>query len=244
MESENEEPKEYFDRLGRCYERVWGSLAKKAISDFELNLVERVLAERSVLGMPAKVLEIGVGTGRVAEKILRFPVDYYGVDVAAKMLAVFRGRFGDNPKVKGLVVGNVGNVLPFAGVNFDVIVAWRVLYYLENWPEVIKRLAARLNPGGILVFSLLNRHSTAILGKFCGGPLRGYNTTYAELRGILRKNHFREVKITGYARLPDVIYDGADHPLLAQAVFFVENVLQFFLGETLWARMFYVVARR
>lgn len=245
MKSENEEPKEYFGRLGSRYERVWGSLAKRAISNFELDLVGRVLAEQvASLGAHTKVLEIGVGTGRVAEKILRLPVDYYGVDVAAKMLAVFRKRFGSNPKVKELAVGDVGRGLPFEDIKFDGIVAWRVLYYLENWPEVLGRLAVRLNPGGVLVFSLLNSRSTAILGKFFGGPLRGYDTTYAELQEVLKKNHLTDVKITGYARLPDVIYDGVNHPLAVKIVFLVENVLRFFLGETLLARMFYVVARK
>lgn len=245
MDRENKEPEEYFNRLGSRYGRVWGSLAKKAISDFELDLVGRVLVEQATsLGTPMKVLEVGVGTGRVAEKILEFPVDYYGVDVSAKMLAVFREKFGSNPKVKELIVGDVGRELPFDDVKFDGIMAWRVLYYLENWSEVMGRLAARLNPGGVLIFSMLNSRSTAILGKFFGGPLKGYYTTYAELQEVLKENRFTDVRITGYARLPDVVYDWGNNVILAAVILGVEKVLRVILGPTLLARMFYVAARR
>lgn len=244
MDGENKEPKEYFERVGNDYWRVWDSLAKRDISNFELTLVGRILAEKPSLGRPLKVLEIGIGPGRVAKKILDFPVEYYGVDVSEKMLAVFKERFGSNPKVKELAVGDIGKETPFPKVKFDCIVAWRVLYYLENWPVVIEHLTTLLNPGGMMVISMLNSHSTAVLGKFFGGPLTGYYSNYSELQEFLKKNRFTEVKITGYARLPDVLYDWVNHPLSAKAVFLVENILRFFLGETFLARMFYVVARK
>lgn len=244
MSIENEEAKNYFDRVGGEYLRVWDSLAKKKINSFELYFLARILSERASSVAPPNVLEIGIGPGRIAEQILKFDVTYYGADISVSMLNFFKEKFANNPRIKGLDVCNIGEGVPFRDLKFDCIVVWRVLYYLENWEKVIERLTTSLNPGGLLVFSMLNDRSTVILGKFFGGRLKGHNTNYGELRRVLKKNGFAEVRITGYARLPDVLYDWADTRFTSGLLILVERFLRIFLGETFFARMFYVVARK
>ena len=96
---------------------------------------------------PSSVLDAGCGTGRVAVELARRGHDVVGVDSDASMLDVARRT----PSVVWAQEDLATLALP---ERFDLVVAaGNVMVFLSEGsePEVIRRLAAHLLPGGLLV---------------------------------------------------------------------------------------------
>lgn len=236
--------KDFYGGIGGDYLRVWDGAAKKDIDGFEAAHVRRCLEGVLSGGGRARVLEIGVGPGRIAKRVLEYDVDYYGIDVSEEMIKAFKGYVGDSPKIKGLRVCDVRTEEPFGAMRYDCIIAMRMLYYNRNWKEIIKRLAMRLNGGGVLIFSMLNRYSSAILAKLLKEDVKGYYASRREILAVLKDSGFTDVKMSGYARMPDVIYDACGSNFSARLLKGLEGMLRLSMGGTYLARMYYVAARK
>ncbi len=102
-------------------------------------------------GPPGPVLELGIGTGRVALPLAAAGVDVFGVDASPAMLARLRAKPGgaDLPVTLADMAGPEPPG-PFA----LVLVAYNTLFNLttaEAQQQCISNAAARLLPGGRLV---------------------------------------------------------------------------------------------
>ncbi len=96
---------------------------------------------------PRSVLDAGCGTGRVAAELARRGIEVVGVDVDPSMLEVARR----SPGVRWYDADLAELDLP---ERFDVVVAaGNVVVFLAEGTEqeVLRRLAAHLVPGGLLV---------------------------------------------------------------------------------------------
>ena len=96
----------------------------------------------------ARVLDAGCGTGRVAIELARRGYDAVGVDSDASMLDVARTNAPDLP----------WHLVDLAALEeeqaYDLVVAaGNVMIFLApgTGPEVVRRLARALRPGGLLV---------------------------------------------------------------------------------------------
>lgn len=105
------------------------------------------------------VLEVGVGTGRVAEAIARTGLDVVGVDVSPSMLELARGRFAEQglaDRVE-LLAGDM-RTLDLGDRRFPLaLLPYRVLAHALTPDELLTTLRAireHLAPGGRLVFNL------------------------------------------------------------------------------------------
>ena len=128
---------------GRRYaERFDRAAAAGADLHGEADLVTHLVAPAT------SVLDAGCGTGRVAIELASRGHECVGVDVSASMLAVARERAPalewhcedlahlDLGRVFDLVL-SAGNVIPLLAAGTE--------------PEVVRRLAAHVKPGGLLV---------------------------------------------------------------------------------------------
>jgi ubiquinone/menaquinone biosynthesis C-methylase UbiE len=99
-----------------------------------------------------RVLEVGVGTGRVAKKLLDLGcAALTGLDISAKSLERARRNLGNDPRVELLLVDILDFDRPDA---FDrVYCAWS-FFHIADQPRALARMAAALKPGGRLVLSL------------------------------------------------------------------------------------------
>jgi ubiquinone/menaquinone biosynthesis C-methylase UbiE len=111
------------------------------------------VAEESLrmLGQPARLLDVGCGTGRYAELASgRLGARVWGIDPSQEMLAQARRREG---------AGRVGwklaeaEHLPFKDGWFDAAHAHLVLHALRDRPAAYRELARVLQPGGRAVFA-------------------------------------------------------------------------------------------
>lgn len=116
---------------------------------------ERTLAEVARVaseGRGGRVLELGVGTGALTERLVEVGSDVWGIDVSTAMLERARGRVPEARLRRADVLG----MWPaeFAGLRFDHVVSTYVLHELPDARkvELVGALVERwLVPSGAIV---------------------------------------------------------------------------------------------
>lgn len=112
-----------------------------------------------VLGVTATthVLEIGIGTGRIAGPLVQRGLTMTGVDLSRSMLAVLRQKFPALP----VALADMTR-LPFAPGTFDGILAFHVLHLVSGWRDALAEAVRVLRPGGKFIYSIHHRDPSAI----------------------------------------------------------------------------------
>jgi SAM-dependent methyltransferase len=110
--------------------------------------VSRVLG---LAGSGGRVLELGVGTGRLAVPLAGAGLRVVGIDSSEAMLATRRDRDGGHRV--DVVVGDITTDLP-AGPFDVVLIAYNTIFNLlgeHDQPRLFRDVAARLAPAGAFV---------------------------------------------------------------------------------------------
>ena len=130
-----------FDRAVDYYDRT-----RALTPATEAAMVEVLMAELAGRGT---VLEIGVGTGRIAVPLREAGVDAVGVDISMPMvqrlLAKTDGRFP-------VALGDATR-LPFRDGSFGGAIAVHVLHLIPEWERAVRELVRVLPPGGVILVS-------------------------------------------------------------------------------------------
>ncbi len=128
------------------------------IDDLEVDLVLRY-------GARGDVLECGVGTGLLLERIARFARSAKGVDLSSGMLEKARGRGLD------VRVASVTDI-PFPAATFDVTCSFKVLAHVPEIGRALAEMARVTRPGGVVLAEFYNPVSLRGLVKRFGPPAR------------------------------------------------------------------------
>jgi len=148
---------------------------------------------------PARVLEVGCGTGQLAERMVReLDAELVAVDLSPSMVEETRSRVVD---------ARVADVeqLPFADGEFDCAVAAWVLYHLPDLDRGLAELARVLRPGGRLVAITNGEEALADLWALVGAE-RTRTTFMGENGEAALRRHFDDVARTDlrpHAVFPD-----------------------------------------
>lgn len=129
-----------FDRASEYYDRTRSlpAEAAKAVTDL-------LLRELSNKG---RVLEIGVGTGRIGYPLHRAGLELYGIDISAPMLDKLR----EKPDGSSLpVVLADSRRLPLGNHVFGAAFACHVLHLIPNWRRAVAELARVVASGGAVL---------------------------------------------------------------------------------------------
>ena len=123
----------------------WDDLRRLHSPDEQVEAVLRVALEESPLG---EMLDIGTGTGRMAELFAGRASRIVALDKSLEMLRVARAKLQHLPADKVELVQGDFLSLPFDSGSFDTVLFHQVLHYAPD-PLVPLREAARvLRPGG------------------------------------------------------------------------------------------------
>jgi ArsR family transcriptional regulator len=157
---------EYFARHAGEWDqlRSWLSPAKTV----EAALLESLGPER--LG---RLLDIGTGTGRIAELLADRSEHVVALDKSTEMLRLARARLQRFPPQQvELVQGDFAS-LPFGEAEFDAVVLHQVLHYAQEPAQALAEAARVCGPGGRIAVvdlathereELRERHAHARLG--------------------------------------------------------------------------------
>jgi ubiquinone/menaquinone biosynthesis C-methylase UbiE len=152
------ETRAYYDEFSHRYEaerrpnRPDGYHA--LVDDLEVGLVERY-------GAGKDVLECGVGTGLLLERMARFAHSVVGIDLSTGML--------EKAQARGLDVREASvTSLPFVDARFDVTCAFKVLAHVPDIGLALAEMARVTKPGGVVLAEFYNPLSMRGLVKRLG----------------------------------------------------------------------------
>lgn len=106
-----------------------------------------------------KVLEIGVGTGRVASKVIPLCCSFDGIDISPKTIERAQDNLSDY-KNKHLICANFLDY--YFDETYDVIYSTLSLQHFEDKQSFISKASTILNNDGILCLSLDKNRSDFI----------------------------------------------------------------------------------
>jgi SAM-dependent methyltransferase len=198
-------------------ERIWAAAGADMVAEYRahpLRPVERAIVERYRGELSGRVLEIGVGGGRLTEQLASVAVSLTGIDVAPAMVENCRARF---PQAT-FVVADLRDLGAFGDGAFDAILAgYNVLDVLdhEQRTAALAEWHRVLVPGGLLVVSSHNLHAAGSIlspGRVLSrSPRRLVSNLLRRRRRIA--NHRRlaplERRGDGWAVLNDEAHDHA-----------------------------------
>ena len=225
----------YYDSLGSNYLRTFKSKGMQLLSEQEISFVKSCLPDRS----DSKILEIGVGPGRIAKHIDIFK-EYCGIDISPKMIEYCNKRYSSKNKI--FKVHDVSNEIPFKDSYFDFVYAIRVLKYTKDWRKVIREISRITKKGGIICITIPNQRS---INRFSTKFTLKYNRTYKkELIKILKINKFKIITFISISKLPDLFYNLSEKRSYLSMLFRLEQFLKILFPNQLFDRIFYVMAQK
>jgi len=136
------EPSVAFDRAADFYDQTRGFPAG------EEHHVAHMVAQAGNFEKDSSLLEIGVGTGRIALPVSAYVAAYIGVDLSRPMMNKLRGKH--NSQDIYLAEADATR-LPFGEATFDGTVVSHVFHLIPNWQTALTELRRVLRPDAPLV---------------------------------------------------------------------------------------------
>lgn len=156
----HDETRAYYDEFSESYELHRrpnrGDGYHALVDDLEVELAERY-------GAGKDILECGVGTGLILERLATFARHAVGIDLSPGMLKLARDR--------GLDVheGSVTH-LPFEDASFDVTCSFKVLAHVPDIGRALAEMVRVTRPSGVVLAEFYNPLSLRALAKRVGPP--------------------------------------------------------------------------
>jgi ubiquinone/menaquinone biosynthesis C-methylase UbiE len=131
-----------FDRAADYYDRTRGFP-----SGVEQDVAALIVRAGSLMAA-SHVLEVGIGTGRIALPVAPHVHAYYGIDLARPMLDRLLAKRTSEP-----VYPFQGDAtrLPFADAAFDGVVAVHIFHLIPGWRDVLSEISRVLRPNALLL---------------------------------------------------------------------------------------------
>ena len=115
--------------------------------------VEELVADRveEAAGRVGRLLEVGVGTGRIALPLHRRGRRVVGVDLSLPMLERYRAKAAAAGLPPPPVLRADATRLPFRDACFDAVLAVHVLHLVPSWERALAEVRRVLVAGGLLL---------------------------------------------------------------------------------------------
>ncbi|MBL4929711.1 class I SAM-dependent DNA methyltransferase [Fuscibacter oryzae] len=157
---------------------AWGYIAPREIA--------AILKDE--IGADAEILDIGAGTGLVAESLRGHTVD--ALDITPEMLEVARGK----GLYRALMLGDLTKVLEIPGGSYDAVISCGTFTHGHVGPECFPELLRITRPGAVF--------ACGTIAPVLDGA--GFGSALARMVAL--------GQITPVAFRDIAIYEGADHP--------------------------------
>ena len=100
------------------------------------------------LDASARILEVGIGSGLIAQVFYPIARYYFGIDFSLGMMRLIRGKLEGNWRPPLAQADAL--FLPFAAGSFDIVHAVRVFHHLPDWRPCIDEARRLLGSGSAL----------------------------------------------------------------------------------------------
>ncbi|MGP9527824.1 class I SAM-dependent methyltransferase [Glutamicibacter sp. AOP5-A2-18] len=134
----------------------YDQFAKEYARENETSLLNAYYERPAMLELAGKVqgkkiLDIGCGSGPLAEQLIQRGAAVAGFDASAGMLELARERLGDSADLR---VAKLGEKLHYQDNSFDDAVASLVFHYLPDWSLALQEVRRVLRHEGRLIMSV------------------------------------------------------------------------------------------
>ena len=114
-------------------------------------------AARKHLPSGGSLLDVGCGSGLVADRILDVDADYFGFDFGGHHIEYAAKRFGDvSSRLRFHFARGDAQLLPYADGSIDVVVMSEVIEHLLQPELAVWEIARVLKPGGVFIMTTNN----------------------------------------------------------------------------------------
>ena len=115
---------------------------------------EAILAELRAAGAE-RLLEAGIGTGRITRPVMERGVRVTGLDLAPRMIARLREQLTPQHLPPDLIYGDATR-LPLRDGSFRAVLMVHVLHLVADWKRTIAEMRRVLAPGGVFLHDVTN----------------------------------------------------------------------------------------
>lgn len=136
-----------FDRAAEFYDET------RALKPVVAAAVTRALLAEIAKAGANRLLEVGVGTGRISRPLMREGVPVVGVDISTAMMGQLLRQLTPEHTQPDLMLGDATR-LPFAGGSFRAALTVHVLHLVSSMDDAIAELRRVLAPGGVLLHQM------------------------------------------------------------------------------------------
>jgi len=128
----------------------------RSIPDWVSRAVTDSIIELGQIDSPSRVLEIGIGTGRIALPLLRRGVGIVGIDLSLAMMTELQNKTIDQNFLVMLAQADA-NLLPFPDASFDCVYAVHVYHLVANWQKALREAWRVIKPGASFLVTFHHR---------------------------------------------------------------------------------------
>lgn len=181
-----------FERAAHQYDR-YARLQQQVATTLVNHLDERMKHIN-----PMSILDLGCGTGQVAESMCQRYVDsnVFALDFSQKMLAQTQQRLNNRGFDLSAICADVEQ-LPFQQGSFDLIISSLMLQWANDLEDTLVQLRDVLTSQGVLVFSSLSE-----------GTLKEIKSSWSDVDGAVHSSDFLSLlefkavaKAAGYSKV-------------------------------------------
>lgn len=133
-----------FDRAADIYDET-----RALPEDIATKQADALVAEIEAAGT-SRVLEVGIGTGRIGRPLAARGVRVSGIDISTRMMARLRAQIEPSFAPVDLLLGDATR-LPVRTASVRAVLVVHVLHLVSSWQETLDEIARVLEPGGILL---------------------------------------------------------------------------------------------
>ncbi len=114
------------------------------------------LARETSINENSRVLEVGIGTGRIGMSVAEQVHRLFGIDLSLEMMGVLRRKLAETNLNIRIAQADAGK-LPFAAETFDVLYAVHVYHLVAGWQNAMRDARRVIKHGGYFVVSFHKR---------------------------------------------------------------------------------------
>ena len=176
-----------FDRVAHVYDETRGHPPE----------ISSQVADSMVALLPpqATILEVGVGTGRIARPLLKRNLEVFGVDISIQMMTRFRQLVRPGSPMPYLFQADACQ-LPFRSNSFTTVLSVHVFHLIKEWQQALAEMLRVLRPDGYLCtgydwrdtgspHSQINQQWRVIVSKYVENPQHPGPRDFSEVVQVL-----------------------------------------------------------
>jgi ubiquinone/menaquinone biosynthesis C-methylase UbiE len=133
-----------FDRAAGIYDAT-----RKLPDTVSAKITDALLREIRAAGAD-RVLEVGIGTGRMARPLMARGVRMVGVDISPEMMTRLLGQLTPEHSAPDLLIGDA-TALPLGSGSFRAAMVVHVLHLVSSVEETLAEIRRVLAPSGVLL---------------------------------------------------------------------------------------------